>query len=89
MGKLLKTTEPYSELQMLHMLVDDLFWEMQQVVEWDAVVQDRMTSSGVDSLNNLTNFIDQIQGLIMHDEYYKKYQEHLKAFDVPPWKKGK
>ena len=53
MGKLLKTTEPYSELQMLHMLVDDLFWEMQQVVEWDAVVQDRMTSSGVDSLNNL------------------------------------
>ena len=75
MGKLLKTTEPYSELQMLHMLVDDLFWEMQQVVEWDAVVQDRMTSSGVDSLNNLANFVDQIQGLIMHDEYFKKHQE--------------
>ena len=78
MGKLLKTTEPYSELQILHMLVDDLFWE-----------QDRMTSSGVEGLNKLANHVDQIQGLIMHDEYYKKYQEHLKAFDVPPWKKGK
>mgnify|MGYP003121567489 CR=1 FL=1 len=78
MSKLLKTTEPYSELQILHMLVDDLFWE-----------QDRMTSSGVEGLNKLANHVDQIQGLIMHDEYYKKYQEHLKAFDVPPWKKGK
>tara|TARA_E500000305_G_scaffold3852_1_gene3783 strand:+ start:325 stop:561 length:237 start_codon:yes stop_codon:yes gene_type:complete len=78
MSKLLKTTEPYSELQILHMLVDDLFWE-----------QDRMTSSGVEGLNKLANHVDQIQGLIMHDEYYKKYKEHLKAFDVPPWKKGK
>tara|TARA_R110002020_G_scaffold8573_1_gene34159 strand:+ start:33 stop:230 length:198 start_codon:yes stop_codon:yes gene_type:complete len=64
MSKLLKTTEPYSELQILHMLVDDLFWE-----------QDRMTSSGVEGLNKLANHVDQIQGLIMHDEYFKKHQE--------------
>ena len=56
--------KPYSELELLHMLVDDLFWE-----------QDRMSSSGVEGLNNLANFVDQIQGLIMHDEYYKKHQE--------------
>ena len=64
MTKLKEITKPYSEIEMLHMLVDDLFWE-----------QDRMTSSGVEGLNNLANFVDQIQGLIMHDEYYKKHQE--------------
>tara|TARA_A100001011_G_scaffold384290_1_gene456706 strand:+ start:374 stop:562 length:189 start_codon:yes stop_codon:yes gene_type:complete len=57
--------KPYSDMEMLHMLVDDLFWEMQQVVEWDAVVQDRITSSGVDSLNNLANFVDEIESLTM------------------------
>ena len=56
--------KPYSELELLHMLVDDLFWE-----------QDRMTDDGVNGLNNLANFVDQIQGLIMHDEYYNKHQE--------------
>ena len=55
---------PYSELQILHMLVDDLFWE-----------QDRMSSSGVEGLNKLANHVENIQGLIMHDKYYKKYQE--------------
>ena len=64
MTKLKEITKPYSEIEMLHMLVDDLFWE-----------QDRMTSSGVEGLNNLANFVDLIQGLIMHDEYYKKHQE--------------
>ncbi len=57
--------KPYSDMEMLHMLVDDLFWEMQQVVEWDAVVQDKITSSGVDSLNNLANFVDEIESLTM------------------------
>mgnify|MGYP001445217935 FL=1 len=56
--------KPYSELELLHMLVDDLFWE-----------QDRMSSSGVEGLNKLANHVKNIQGLIMHDEYYKKYQE--------------
>ena len=57
--------KPYSDMEMLHMLVDDLFWEMQQVVEWDAVVQDKMTDSGVNSLNNLANFVDEIESLTM------------------------
>tara|TARA_X000001388_G_scaffold77081_1_gene76409 strand:+ start:1901 stop:2089 length:189 start_codon:yes stop_codon:yes gene_type:complete len=57
--------KPYSDMEILHMLVDDLFWEMQQVVEWDAVVQDKITSSGVDSLNNLANFVDEIESLTM------------------------
>ena len=67
MGKLLKTTEPYSELQILHMLVDDLYWEIRS--------QNRLSNKGVKTLKNLANHIDQIQGLIMHDEYYKKHQE--------------
>ena len=57
--------KPYSDMEMLHMLVDDLFLEMQQVVEWDAVVQDKMTDSGVNSLNNLANFVDEIESLTM------------------------
>ena len=47
-------TKPYSELELLHMLVDDLFWE-----------QDRMTSSGVEGLNKLANFVDEIESLTM------------------------
>ena len=82
MGKLLKTTEPYSELQILHMLVDDFYYNTEC-----------LGNSGVENLNKLVNFIDQIQGLIMHDEYYEKYgllgEKYLKEFDVPPWKKGK
>ena len=54
MTKLKEITKPYSEMEMLHMLVDDLFWE-----------QDRMTSSGVDGLNNLANFVDEIESLTM------------------------
>ena len=56
--------KPYSELELLHMLVDDLFWE-----------QDRMTSSGVESLNKLADYIENIQSLIMTDHYYTKHQE--------------
>ena len=52
--KLKEITKPYSDMEMLHMLVDDLFWE-----------QDRMTSSGVDGLNNLANFVDEIKSLTM------------------------
>ena len=66
MGKLLKTTEPYSELQILHMLVDDLYWEIGS--------QNRLSNKGVKTLKNLANHVDQIQGLIMHDEYFKKHQ---------------
>jgi len=54
MTKLKEITKPYSDMEMLHMLVDDLFWE-----------QDRMTSSGVDGLNNLANFVDEIKSLTM------------------------
>ena len=56
--------KPYSELELLHMLVDDLFWE-----------QDRMSSSGVEGLNKLANHVENIQGLIMTDHYYTKHQE--------------
>ena len=57
MTKLKEITKPksiYSQMEILHMLVDDLFWE-----------QDRMTSSGVDGLNNLANFVDGIESLTM------------------------
>jgi len=57
MTKLKEITKPksiYSQMEILHMLVDDLFWE-----------QDRMTSSGVDGLNNLANFVDEIESLTM------------------------
>lgn len=55
MTKLKEITKPYSNMEMLHMLVDDLFWE-----------QDRMTDDGVDGLNNLANFVDQIESLTMN-----------------------
>ena len=61
--------KPYSELEVLHMLVDDLLMDKDN---WE---QDRMTSIGVEGLNKLANHVNQIQSLIMHDEYYKKYQE--------------
>ena len=57
MTKLKEITKPksiYSQMEMLHMLVDDLFWE-----------QDRMTDSGVNGLNNLANFVDEIESLTM------------------------
>lgn len=54
MTKLKEITKPYSNMEMLHMLVDDLFWE-----------QDRMTDDGVDGLNNLANFVDEIESLTM------------------------
>ena len=57
MTKLKEITKPksiYSQMEILHMLVDDLFWE-----------QDRMTGSGVHSLNNLANFVDEIESLTM------------------------
>ena len=49
--------KPYSDMEMLHMLVDDLFWE-----------QDRMTDDGVKGLNNLANFVDKIKSLTMKGE---------------------
>ena len=54
MTKLKEITKPYSNMEMLHMLVDDLFWE-----------QDRMTDDGVNGLNNLANFVDEIKSLTM------------------------
>jgi len=57
MTKLKEITKPksiYSQMEILHMLVDDLFWE-----------QDRMTDSGVHGLNNLANFVDEIESLTM------------------------
>jgi len=60
MTKLKEITKPksiYSQMEMLHMLVDDLFWE-----------QDRMTDSGVNGLNNLANFVDEIESLTMKGE---------------------
>ena len=63
MTKLKEITKPksiYSQMEMLHMLVDDLFWE-----------QDRMTGSGVNGLNNLANFVDEIESLTMKSKKYK------------------
>lgn len=57
MTKLKEITKPYSHLEILHMLVDDLFWE-----------KDRMTDSGVNGLDNLANFVDEIKNLTMKGE---------------------
>lgn len=53
-----------NENSKLAKLVDDLFWE-----------QDRMSGDGVKTLNDLADFVEDIQGLIMHDHYYNKQKE--------------
>ena len=44
-------------IEKIRELVDDLFWE-----------QDRMTDDGVNGLNNLANFVNEIKSLTMKGE---------------------
>jgi len=47
---------PRTTLKKLAQLVSDLFWD-----------QDRMSSSGVETLNKLADLVDNIQGVILNE----------------------
>jgi len=47
---------PCEAIEKLNKLVDDLFWD-----------QDRMSSSGVETLNELADLVDNIQGVILNE----------------------
>ena len=47
---------PCEAAEKLNKLVDDLFWD-----------QDRMSSSGVETLNELADLVDNIQGVILNE----------------------
>tara|TARA_X000001388_G_scaffold75123_1_gene69261 strand:- start:237 stop:404 length:168 start_codon:yes stop_codon:yes gene_type:complete len=48
--------DPCEAIVKLNKLVGDLFWE-----------KDRMSSSGVETLNELADLVDNIQGVIMYE----------------------